>query len=53
VEASRDLTTWTIPVTLISTTPLDAEFDTATYEASPPVSTEGRLFFRLRVSLPF
>ncbi len=53
VEASRDLTTWTIPVTLIGTTPLDAEFDTATYEAVPAVSTERRLFFRLRALLPF
>jgi hypothetical protein len=53
VEASRDLTNWTIPVTLINTTSRDAEFDNATYEASPSVSTEGRLFFRLRVLLPF
>jgi arylsulfatase A-like enzyme len=49
VEASRDLLDWTIPVALVGTTSLDAEFDLATYEATPAVSTEPRLFFRLRV----
>lgn len=52
VQASRDMVNWDVPVTLLGTTTLDADFDTATYEATPAVSAEKKLFFRLRAVLP-
>ncbi len=51
-QASRNLVDWTIPVELVGTSPLDDDFDMVTYQATPPVSTESKLFIRLKLRLP-
>ncbi|MES2983081.1 MAG: sulfatase-like hydrolase/transferase [Verrucomicrobiota bacterium] len=51
-QVSRNLVDWTVPVELVSTSPLNADFDLVTYQATPHISTEPVLFFRLQVSPP-
>ena len=52
VECSSDLVNWNIPVTFLGTSALNADFETAWYEASPAVSSATQLFLRLRATLP-
>ena len=52
VDCSRDLTNWIVPVNFLGTSPLNADFESAWYEATAPVNGERKLFLRLRVSLP-
>lgn len=52
VECTSDLVNWNVPVNFLGTSPLNADFETAWYEATAPVSGATNLFLRVRVSLP-
>jgi hypothetical protein len=51
VECSSDLVNWNVPVNFLGTAPLNADFETAWYEATSPVSGATSLFLRVRVSV--
>jgi hypothetical protein len=52
VQGSSDLVNWNVPVTLLGTTPLNSDYETAWYQAPPAVNGETMLFLKASVTLP-